>query len=151
MEPHCEWEFWEVEGNSKVSSQRNVQPVWEWPETTGTEVILNTQTWLSSKVTRSLQLRLWLLLTWMFLTRLAQTYNLDVMESLLPEKPKCAFCGKEAAKRCSRCQGERYCHRWDWGKSDVVLWPPIQYTSSPLLRVRRDVLSWLHQWGGDSG
>ncbi|KAM9757948.1 zinc finger MYND domain-containing protein 10 isoform 2-T2 [Menidia menidia] len=43
--------------------------------------------------------------------RLAQTYNLDVMESLLPEKPKCGFCGKEASKRCSRCQGEWYCHR----------------------------------------
>lgn len=24
---HCEREFWEVEGDSKVSSQRNVQPV----------------------------------------------------------------------------------------------------------------------------
>ncbi|XP_047439498.1 zinc finger MYND domain-containing protein 10 [Mugil cephalus] len=43
--------------------------------------------------------------------RLAQTYNLDVMESLLPEKPKCGFCGKEATKRCSRCQGAWYCHR----------------------------------------
>ncbi|XP_054473541.1 zinc finger MYND domain-containing protein 10 [Anoplopoma fimbria] len=43
--------------------------------------------------------------------RLNQVYNLDVMESLLPEKPKCASCGKEAAKRCSRCQGEWYCHR----------------------------------------
>ncbi|XP_074500793.1 zinc finger MYND domain-containing protein 10 [Sebastes fasciatus] len=43
--------------------------------------------------------------------RLNQVYNLDVMESLLPEKPKCGCCGKEAAKRCSRCQGEWYCHR----------------------------------------
>nr|XP_019957103.1 PREDICTED: zinc finger MYND domain-containing protein 10 [Paralichthys olivaceus] len=43
--------------------------------------------------------------------RLAQTYNLDVMESLLPEKPKCGCCGKEAAKRCSHCQGEWYCNR----------------------------------------
>uniref|UniRef100_A0A665STZ7 Zinc finger, MYND-type containing 10 n=2 Tax=Echeneis naucrates TaxID=173247 RepID=A0A665STZ7_ECHNA len=43
--------------------------------------------------------------------RLAQTYNLDMMESLLPEKPKCGSCGKEAAKRCSRCQGEWYCQR----------------------------------------
>uniref|UniRef100_H3DBB2 Zinc finger MYND domain-containing protein 10 n=1 Tax=Tetraodon nigroviridis TaxID=99883 RepID=H3DBB2_TETNG len=42
---------------------------------------------------------------------LAQTYNLDVMESLLPEKPKCGFCGNEALKRCSRCQVERYCSR----------------------------------------
>ncbi|KAF1391816.1 hypothetical protein PFLUV_G00046000 [Perca fluviatilis] len=43
--------------------------------------------------------------------RLAKMYNLDVMESLLPEKPKCGSCGKEATKRCSRCQGEWYCHR----------------------------------------
>ncbi|KAF3856193.1 hypothetical protein F7725_016916 [Dissostichus mawsoni] len=43
--------------------------------------------------------------------RLDQVYNLDVMESLLPEKPKCGYCGKEAAKRCSQCQGEWYCHR----------------------------------------
>ncbi|KAM3622208.1 uncharacterized protein V6R79_021821 [Siganus canaliculatus] len=42
---------------------------------------------------------------------LAQTYNLDLMENLLPEKPKCGYCGQEAAKRCSRCQGEWYCHR----------------------------------------
>uniref|UniRef100_A0A8C6SWE3 Zinc finger MYND domain-containing protein 10 n=1 Tax=Neogobius melanostomus TaxID=47308 RepID=A0A8C6SWE3_9GOBI len=43
--------------------------------------------------------------------RLAQTYNLDVMESLLPDKPKCGSCGREATKRCSRCQGEWYCNR----------------------------------------
>ncbi|KAJ8394871.1 hypothetical protein AAFF_G00042260 [Aldrovandia affinis] len=43
--------------------------------------------------------------------RLAQTYNLDVMESLIPEKPKCGSCGSEATKRCSRCQGEWYCCR----------------------------------------
>ncbi|XP_035518068.1 zinc finger MYND domain-containing protein 10 isoform X2 [Morone saxatilis] len=51
--------------------------------------------------------------------RLAQTYNLDVIESLLPEKPKCGSCGKEAAKRCSRCQGEWYCHR----ECQVKHWP----------------------------
>ncbi|CAJ1050565.1 zinc finger MYND domain-containing protein 10 [Xyrichtys novacula] len=51
--------------------------------------------------------------------RLAQTYNLDVMESLLPEKPKCGSCGKEATKRCSRCQGEWYCHR----ECQVKHWP----------------------------
>ncbi|KAG7282902.1 hypothetical protein CRUP_018402, partial [Coryphaenoides rupestris] len=43
--------------------------------------------------------------------RLAQTYSLDVMESLIPEKPKCGCCGHEAVKRCSRCQGEWYCNR----------------------------------------
>ncbi|XP_072928580.1 zinc finger MYND domain-containing protein 10 isoform X2 [Hemitrygon akajei] len=43
--------------------------------------------------------------------RLAETYNLDVMENLIPDHPKCGFCGAEAAKRCSRCQVERYCSR----------------------------------------
>ncbi|XP_061923819.1 zinc finger MYND domain-containing protein 10 isoform X2 [Entelurus aequoreus] len=51
--------------------------------------------------------------------RLAQTYNLDVMESLLPDKPKCGCCGKAAAKRCSRCQEEWYCHR----ECQVKQWP----------------------------
>lgn len=54
VEPHCEWEFWKVESNSKVSSQRNIQPIWEWPETTGTEVMLKTQVWLSSDITEKL-------------------------------------------------------------------------------------------------
>ncbi|XP_019402998.1 PREDICTED: zinc finger MYND domain-containing protein 10 isoform X1 [Crocodylus porosus] len=43
--------------------------------------------------------------------RWAQTYNLDVMEALVPEKPKCGMCGSEAAKRCSRCRNEWYCKR----------------------------------------
>lgn len=48
VEPHCERKFWEVEGNSKVSSQRNVQPIWKWAEATGTKVILFsiTQVWV---------------------------------------------------------------------------------------------------------
>ncbi|XP_075997520.1 zinc finger MYND domain-containing protein 10 [Genypterus blacodes] len=50
---------------------------------------------------------------------LAQIYNFDVMESLLPEKPKCGSCGKEATKRCSQCQGEWYCHR----ECQVKHWP----------------------------
>uniref|UniRef100_A0A672ZZ05 Zinc finger MYND domain-containing protein 10 n=1 Tax=Sphaeramia orbicularis TaxID=375764 RepID=A0A672ZZ05_9TELE len=57
--------------------------------------------------------------------RLAQTYNLDVMESLIPEKPKCGSCGKVAAKRCSRCRTEWYCSRecqvkhWQKHKKDT--------------------------------
>ncbi|NP_001090272.2 zinc finger MYND domain-containing protein 10 [Xenopus laevis] len=43
--------------------------------------------------------------------RWAQTYNMDVMEALVPEKPKCGSCGSEASKRCSRCQSEWYCKR----------------------------------------
>ncbi|KAM4652384.1 zinc finger MYND domain-containing protein 10 [Discoglossus pictus] len=43
--------------------------------------------------------------------RWAQTYNMDVMESLVPDKPKCGSCGAESAKRCSRCQSEWYCKR----------------------------------------
>ncbi|XP_032892657.1 zinc finger MYND domain-containing protein 10 [Amblyraja radiata] len=43
--------------------------------------------------------------------RLAETYNLNVMENLIPERPKCGYCGEEAAKRCSRCQIEWYCAR----------------------------------------
>ncbi|XP_072276450.1 zinc finger MYND domain-containing protein 10 [Pyxicephalus adspersus] len=43
--------------------------------------------------------------------RWAQTYNMDVMETLVPDKPKCGACGAEASKRCSRCQSEWYCDR----------------------------------------
>ncbi|CAH2312555.1 zinc finger MYND domain-containing 10 [Pelobates cultripes] len=43
--------------------------------------------------------------------RWAQTYNMDVMENLVPDKPKCGSCGSEAKKRCSRCQSEWYCNR----------------------------------------
>ncbi|XP_051558330.1 zinc finger MYND domain-containing protein 10 isoform X2 [Myxocyprinus asiaticus] len=52
-------------------------------------------------------------------SRLAQTYNLDVMENLIPEKPKCGACGAMGVKRCSRCQGEWYCNR----ECQVKHWP----------------------------
>ncbi|NXO00269.1 ZMY10 protein, partial [Rhinopomastus cyanomelas] len=43
--------------------------------------------------------------------RWAQTYNLDMIEALAPDKPSCRVCGAEAAKRCSRCRNEWYCTR----------------------------------------
>ncbi|XP_022531427.2 zinc finger MYND domain-containing protein 10 [Astyanax mexicanus] len=51
--------------------------------------------------------------------RLAEMYNLDLMESLIPDKPKCGTCGAEGIKRCSRCQGEWYCNR----ECQVKHWP----------------------------
>ncbi|KAM9226912.1 zinc finger MYND domain-containing protein 10 isoform 2-T4 [Leptosomus discolor] len=43
--------------------------------------------------------------------RWAQTYTLDMMEALAPDKPRCRVCGAEAAKQCSRCRNEWYCTR----------------------------------------
>nr|XP_020453738.1 zinc finger MYND domain-containing protein 10 [Monopterus albus] len=71
--------------------------------------------------------------------RLAQTYNLDVMENLLPEKPKCGNCGKEAAKKCSQCQGEWYCHR----ECQVKHWPKhktaCQLMTEATEKIQRDL------------
>ncbi|XP_011612307.2 zinc finger MYND domain-containing protein 10 [Takifugu rubripes] len=66
---------------------------------------------------------------------LAQTYNLDVMESLLPEKPKCGFCGNTASKRCSRCQGEWYCHR----ECQVKHWPKHKKTCQLLVEASEKI------------
>ncbi|XP_010613750.1 zinc finger MYND domain-containing protein 10 isoform X2 [Fukomys damarensis] len=43
--------------------------------------------------------------------RWAETYRLDVLEAVAPERPRCAYCSAEASKRCSRCQKEWYCCR----------------------------------------
>ncbi|XP_047420196.1 zinc finger MYND domain-containing protein 10 isoform X1 [Sciurus carolinensis] len=43
--------------------------------------------------------------------RWAETYRLDVLEAVAPERPHCAYCNAEASKRCSRCQNEWYCCR----------------------------------------
>uniref|UniRef100_A0A5F5Q094 Zinc finger MYND domain-containing protein 10 n=1 Tax=Equus caballus TaxID=9796 RepID=A0A5F5Q094_HORSE len=43
--------------------------------------------------------------------RWAETYRLDVLEAVAPERPRCAYCSAEASKRCSRCQNEWYCCR----------------------------------------
>ncbi|XP_068614645.1 zinc finger MYND domain-containing protein 10-like [Brachionichthys hirsutus] len=50
---------------------------------------------------------------------LGQTYNISVMDMLLSGKPKCGSCGKEASKRCSRCQEAWYCNR----ECQVKHWP----------------------------
>lgn len=72
--------------------------------------------------------------------RLAQTYNLDMMESFLPDKPKCGSCGREATKRCSRCQGEWYCNR----ECQVKHWPKHKKTCQLLVetteKVQKDLL-----------
>uniref|UniRef100_A0AAY4E406 Zinc finger MYND domain-containing protein 10 n=1 Tax=Denticeps clupeoides TaxID=299321 RepID=A0AAY4E406_9TELE len=56
--------------------------------------------------------------------RLSQLYNLNILENLISEKPKCASCGAEATKRCSHCQSEWYCKREcqvkNWPKHKVV-------------------------------
>eukprot|EP00051_Salpingoeca_urceolata_P030802 m.9616 g.9616 ORF g.9616 m.9616 type:complete len:446 (-) comp3562_c0_seq1:26-1363(-) len=51
--------------------------------------------------------------------RLAETYNLDALENLLPDDPKCTVCGAPASNRCSRCQNEWYCRR----QCQVEHWP----------------------------
>ncbi|XP_011290038.2 zinc finger MYND domain-containing protein 10 isoform X3 [Felis catus] len=43
--------------------------------------------------------------------RWAETYRLDVLEAIAPERPRCAYCSAVASKRCSRCQNEWYCCR----------------------------------------
>ncbi|CAL1546402.1 unnamed protein product [Lymnaea stagnalis] len=43
--------------------------------------------------------------------RWAATYNIDLLQDLISEPPKCAVCGEPASKRCSRCQNEWYCRR----------------------------------------
>ncbi|XP_029288083.1 zinc finger MYND domain-containing protein 10 isoform X2 [Cottoperca gobio] len=71
--------------------------------------------------------------------RLDRVYNLDVLESLLPEKPKCGSCGKEAVKRCSQCQGEWYCHR----ECQVKHWPKhkraCQLMAGAAEKIQRDL------------
>jgi hypothetical protein len=46
-----------------------------------------------------------------FLQSLSDLYNLDTLEALLPDDPKCANCGVTAVQRCSRCKNEWYCGR----------------------------------------
>ncbi|XP_042360814.1 zinc finger MYND domain-containing protein 10 isoform X2 [Plectropomus leopardus] len=75
--------------------------------------------------------------------RLAETYNLDVMEILLPEKPKCGSCGKEATKRCSRCQGEWYCHR----ECQVKHWPKHKRACQLMAEATEKIQKDLHTSG----
>lgn len=45
-------------------------------------------------------------------SRLAEVYNPEDLESLMTTMPKCAVCGEDAPKRCSRCKNEWYCRRY---------------------------------------
>eukprot|EP01147_Barroeca_monosierra_P002629 gene2629-5531_t len=50
---------------------------------------------------------------------LAAAYNVDTLDALFPEAPKCVVCGQPAAKRCSKCKTEWYCRR----QCQVEHWP----------------------------
>ncbi|XP_055061364.2 zinc finger MYND domain-containing protein 10 [Misgurnus anguillicaudatus] len=73
-------------------------------------------------------------------SRLAETYNLDVMENLIPDKPKCGACGRQGAKRCSRCQGEWYCNR----ECQVKHWPKhkpmCQLMTDAMQKLQKDLV-----------
>eukprot|EP00731_Ephydatia_muelleri_P034083 Em0047g2a len=43
--------------------------------------------------------------------RWVDSCNMDLMEALVTGPPRCALCGQEASKRCSKCKGEWYCGR----------------------------------------
>ncbi|KAG1676789.1 Zinc finger MYND domain-containing protein 10 [Nymphon striatum] len=43
---------------------------------------------------------------------LAEVYNPEDLEALISTMPKCAVCGEDAPKRCSRCKNEWYCRRY---------------------------------------
>ena len=100
----------------QVSSEGNIQLLWEGPETTSTQVILSLVTLVKGRNETKIHKGEWNLggdsrpaivhicynlfsaCIGIISARLAQTYNLDVMESLIPEKP---MCGEEASKRHS--------------------------------------------------
>ena len=42
---------------------------------------------------------------------MAEMYNLDILDPLLPDDPKCEQCGSVAVQRCSRCKTAWYCGR----------------------------------------
>ncbi|XP_022353317.1 zinc finger MYND domain-containing protein 10 isoform X1 [Enhydra lutris kenyoni] len=62
--------------------------------------------------------------------RWAETYRLDILEAVTPERPHCAYCSAEASKRCSRCQSEWYCCREcqvkHWEKHGKACVPAVQ-------------------------
>eukprot|EP00730_Choanoeca_flexa_P020295 TRINITY_DN9921_c0_g2_i1.p1 TRINITY_DN9921_c0_g2~~TRINITY_DN9921_c0_g2_i1.p1 ORF type:complete len:404 (+),score=49.08 TRINITY_DN9921_c0_g2_i1:313-1524(+) len=68
---------------------------------------------------------------------LASTYNLDHLEAVFPEEPKCAVCGEDAVMRCSACSSEWYCRR----QCQVEHWPKHKELCKKLsqaLKAQRD-------------
>jgi hypothetical protein len=43
--------------------------------------------------------------------RLSAVYDLNMLDEVMPDDPRCGSCGSIAAQRCSRCRNEWYCGR----------------------------------------
>ncbi|CAF2135604.1 unnamed protein product [Rotaria magnacalcarata] len=69
--------------------------------------------------------------------RWANTMNFDILETVINEAPKCAICGEQATKRCSRCQREWYCRR----ECQVKHWPKHKNMCDMIIEVAKSETS----------